>query len=253
MRLEDQTVLITGAGSGIGRATARRCAREGAGIVAADIDVESTEETVAAIREDGGRAEAQALDVTDAVAFDDAVEAVERDDGLDVLVNNAGVGQPPSTLAETSIELREQLLDVNVRGVWNGCRAALPRLKERGEGTIVNVSSLAGVVGAPTMATYSLTKAAVLNFSRALAAEAGGDGVRVNAVCPGFVDTPLVEDYFDVYDDPERAREKTERLYPLGRLADPEEVADAILFLASDEASFVTGHGLVVDGGFSAY
>ncbi|WP_254767066.1 SDR family NAD(P)-dependent oxidoreductase [Salinilacihabitans rarus] len=252
MRLDGKTVLVTGAGSGIGRATATRCAEEGAHVVVTDVDTAGGEETVERVEAAGGAAEFAELDVTDGERVHEVVDAVEAERGLDVLVNNAGVGHPPSALEETDDSIRDYVFEVNVEGVWNGCHAALPHMKARGEGAIVNVGSLASFVGLPKQAAYSLSKGAVLNMTRAIAAEAGPHGVRANAVCPGFTDTSLVEAMLAGYDDPEAARERMERQYPLKRFGEPEEVADAILFLASDEASFVTGHGLVVDGGYSS-
>ncbi|KDE59616.1 dehydrogenase [Halostagnicola sp. A56] len=251
MRLENKTVVVTGAAAGIGRATAKRCAEEGARVVVTDIDSSGGEEVVAAIEGAGGEAGFSELDVTDSDQFHAVIDAVAAEDGLDVLVNNAGTGHPSSRMEATDESLRDFVLDVNVNGVWNGCHAALPHLKEQGHGAIVNVGSLASILGLPKQAAYSLSKGAVLNFTRAIAAEAGPHGVRANTVCPGFTNTQLVEQYLEGQGDPEQAREEMEVQYPLKRLAEPEEVADAILFLASDEASFVSGHGLVVDGGFS--
>ncbi|MFB6084869.1 MAG: SDR family NAD(P)-dependent oxidoreductase [Halorientalis sp.] len=253
MRLEDKTVFVTGAGSGIGRATSLRCAEEGAHVIATDIDEESAEETAEQVADlDTGGAEAHRVDVTEAEEFHAAVEAVHEDHGLDVIVNNAGTGHPPAVTEEINESMRDFVIDVNLKGVWNGCHAALPLMKEQGHGAIVNVGSLASVFGLPRNAAYSMTKGAVLNFTRAIAAEAGRDGVRANTVCPGFTDTPLVEQMLATSDDPEAAREKMEENYPLGRLGEPEEIADAIVFLASDEASWITGEGLLVDGGYRA-
>ena len=253
MRLQDKTVFITGAGSGIGQATSLRCAEEGAYVIATDIDEESAEETAEKVQDlDTGGAEAHRVDVTQADEFHAAVEAVHEDHGLDVLVNNAGTGHPPAVMEDINESMRDFVIDVNLKGVWNGCHAALPLMKEQGHGAIVNVGSLASVFGLPRNAAYSMTKGAVLNFTRAVAAEAGRDGVRANTVCPGFTDTPLVEQMLATSDDPEAAREKMEDGYPLGRLGEPEEIADAILFLASDEASWITGEGLLVDGGYRA-
>lgn len=254
MDLSGRTAVVTGAGAGIGRATAHRLADAGAIVVVTDIDSSSGTKTANAIRESGGTASFEELDVRDETAVKELFESIGEEHGsLDVVVNNAGLGQLPTRIEETEPADRDRLLDVNVRGVWNGCWAAIPLMKPSDGGAIVNVSSLAGVVGAPRMATYALTKAAVLNFTRAIAAEVGADGIRVNAVCPGFVDTELVEEYFAAFDDPAAAREQTISMYPLGRLGTPEEIADCITFLASEQASFVHGHGLVVDGGFSSY
>ncbi|MFD1587707.1 SDR family NAD(P)-dependent oxidoreductase [Halorientalis brevis] len=251
MRLEDETVFITGAGSGIGRATSLRCAEEGAYVIVTDVDEDGAAETVEQIENlDTGGAESHRLDVTDAEEFDAMIEATAEEHGLDVVVNNAGTGHPPQSMEDVGEAMRDYVIDVNIKGVWNGCHAALPIMKDQGHGAIVNVGSLASIFGLPKQAAYSLTKGAVLNFTRAVAAEAGPYGVRANTVCPGFTDTPMVQQMFQSYDDPEAAREKMEEGYPLKRLGEAEEIADAILFLASSEASWITGEGLVVDGGF---
>lgn len=243
--------LVTGAAAGIGRATAERLAADGADVIVTDVDREGGEETVARIDEAGGDAAFRELDVIDAEAFEACVEDAVDEGGLEVIVNNAGIGHEAASVEETDPEVFDRVIDVNCRGVWNGCRAALPVMKEQGSGAIVNVASLGGMIGLPKQAVYTLTKGAVLNFTRTVAAEAGPYGVRANAVCPGFIETALGEEFFAQQDDPERARERMEAQYPLKRLGRPEEVADAIAYLASDEASYVTGHGLVLDGGYS--
>ncbi|WP_049889187.1 SDR family NAD(P)-dependent oxidoreductase [Natronolimnohabitans innermongolicus] len=251
MRLEDKTVVITGAASGIGRETATRCAEEGAFVVVTDVDADGGEETVKLIEDDGGSAEFRRLDVTDSERFDEVVDAVADEYGIDVMINNAGTGHPGGSLEDLDDEIRDFVIDINIKGVWNGCSAALPHMKEQGHGSIVNVGSLASLLGLPKQAAYSTTKAAVLNMTRTIAAEAGPYGVRANAVCPGFTETQMLDQYLATQDDPEAAQEAMAADYPLKRLGKPEEIADSILFLASDESSFVTGHGLVVDGGFS--
>ncbi|WP_049928296.1 SDR family NAD(P)-dependent oxidoreductase [Halopiger goleimassiliensis] len=251
MRLEGKTVVITGAASGIGRETAERCAEEGAFVVVTDVDSDGGEEVVDDIEDAGGEATFYDLDVTDSDRFHEVVDDVAEAHGLDVMVNNAGTGHPGGSLEDIDDSVRDFVIDVNINGVWNGCHAALPHMKEQGHGSIVNVGSLASILGLPKQAAYSTTKAAVLNLTRTIAAEAGPYGVRANAVCPGFTETQLLDRYLEGQDDPEAAREAMSEEYPLKRLGKPEEIADAILFLASDESSFVTGHGLVVDGGFS--
>ena len=253
MRHEDQTAFVTGAGQGIGEATAKRFAEAGAFVVATDVDSETGEATAADINDGdyAGEAEFTELDVTDGEAFEAVVDATVEEYGLDAVVNNAGVGHPPTNVEDTDRSVFEFVLDVNVRGVWNGCQAALPHLKEQGSGNIVNIGSLASFYGLPKQGAYSLSKGAVMNFTRAVAAEAGRAGVRCNAVCPAFTDTELGRQFFETRDDPERAKEIMLKRYPLGRLAEPDEIADAVSFLASDEASYITGEGLRVDGGFS--
>jgi NAD(P)-dependent dehydrogenase (short-subunit alcohol dehydrogenase family) len=250
MRLDDKTALVTGAASGIGEATALRFAEEGAHVVVTDIDTPGGESLVEDIEDAGGEATFYELDVTDADQFHEVVDDVADQHGLDVLVNNAGTGHPSSYIEDTDESMRDFVIDVNVKGVWNGCHAALPHMKEQGDGAIVNIGSLASHFGLPKQAAYSLTKGAVLNFTRAVAAEAGPKGVRVNAVCPGFTDTPLLQQFLSMTDDPEAAREQMRESYPLKRLGEPEEIASCICFLASEDASWVTGHGLVVDGGY---
>ena len=250
MRFDGETVFITGGGSGIGRETAMRCAEEGADVVVADVDREAVEETTDAIGEAGGKASSYELDVRDADALAEAIDTTAEEGGIDVLVNNAGISHPRSDMEDVDIEVRDRVIDINTKGVWNGCRAAIPHLKDQGSGAIVNTASLAGLIGMPGGAAYSLSKGAVVNFTRAIAAELGSHGVRANAVCPGVVETPLVTDDRDPEEWPD-LRDRMAEAYPLGRLGRPEDVANAVRFLASEEAAWITGHALVVDGGYS--
>ena len=250
MRLEGKTAFVTGGGSGLGRAAAERFAQEGATVVAADVDVEGAEETVERVEAAGSSGEAVELDVTDAAAFHAAVDATADEHGLDVILNNAGISHERNDVEDIDEATRDRVIDVNVKGVWNGTHAAVPHFKEQGSGAIVNTASLAGVIGSPGASAYSLSKGAVVNFTRAVAAEVGPDGVRANAVCPAITETPMVLSGRDP-DEWEEIKERMLRQYPLRRLGRPEDVANAMLFLASDESSWVTGHALVVDGGFS--
>ena len=250
MRFDGETVFVTGGGSGIGRETAMRCAEEGADVVVADVDREAVEETTDAIGEAGGKASSYELDVRDAEALAEAIDTTAEEGGIDVLVNNAGISHPRSDMEDVDIEVRDRVIDINTKGVWNGCRAAIPHLKDQGSGAIVNTASLAGLIGMPGRAAYSLSKGAVVNFTRAIAAELGSHGVRANAVCPGVVETPLVTDDRDPEEWPD-LRDRMAEAYPLGRLGRPEDVANAVRFLASEEAAWITGHALVVDGGYS--
>lgn len=245
------TAVVTGGASGIGASTVRRLAGGGATVVVADVNEDGGEAVVQAVREMGGEARFESLDVTEFEAVDALLGEVADDSGLDLLVNNAGVVQV-APLSETTPDDRDRVVGVNFGGVWNGCRAALPRMAERGTGSVVNVASTGGLRGSPGLATYSATKAAVVNFTRALAGEVGPAGVRVNAVAPGTIDTEMARAVMARQDDPQTARERAATGHALKRLGKPEEVAAAICWLASDEASFVSGHCLAVDAGQSA-
>jgi NAD(P)-dependent dehydrogenase (short-subunit alcohol dehydrogenase family) len=252
MDLDDKTVFVTGAGSGIGAATARRCGAHGATVIATDLAAERAQETAAAIEADGGTAEAIEVDVREYDAVESAIETTADEYGLDGLFNNAGIGHQPGYVEELDEDALDSVLDVNLRGVWNGCRAALPIMKDQGAGSIVNMASLAGQFGLRKQAVYSLSKGAVISLTQTIAIEAGPDDVRANAICPSFVDTRLTEAFFAGQRDPVAAREQLESQYPLQRLGDPEEIADCVVFLLSDAASYVTGHAMVADGGAGA-
>lgn len=250
MRLKDKTAFITGAGSGLGREAAQLFAEEGATIVAADIDLEGAEETVDLVEEAGQSGTALELDVRDADAVHAAVDEAVSEFGLDIMVNNAGVSHERSNVEDIDAGERDRVIDINVKGVWNGCQAVIPHFKEQGSGAIVNTASLAGVIGAPQLGAYSLSKGAVVNFTRTVAAEVGPAGVRANAVCPGVTDTAMPRQN-RTEEEWEATKEEMSKFYPLKRLGEPEDIANAMLFLASDDADWITGQALVVDGGFS--
>lgn len=239
--LAGRVALVTGAGSGIGAATARRFAEAGATVVGGDL-------SRAAVEEVGPGIVAVELDVRDESSVVRAVERAESLGGIEVLVNVAGIGSTTSA-PETPVELWDDVLAVNARGTFLCCKHGIPPMAARGGGAIVNVASVAGLVGLRNRAAYCASKGAVIALTRALALDHVGDGIRINAVCPGTVDTPwvrrLVEEAGESL-DALRARQ------PIGRLGTPEEIADAVLYLASDSAAFVTGTAFVIDGGLTA-
>jgi len=248
MLLEGKVAIVTGAGSGIGRASALRFAEEGAAVVVADIRGPKCDETVAMIAEAGGTAATCQVDVADndsvaaMVAF-----AVERFGGLDALFNNAGTIRPGNAV-NLSVEDWDLVMAVNVRSVFLGAKHAVPTMAERGGGTIVSTASVSGMAGDGASVVYGASKAAVINLTRCLAVDHAKQGIRVNCICPGAIETPPIG---RMLADP-AAREGMERSHLLGRIGQPSEIAAAAVWLCSAESSFVTGQALVVDGGITA-
>jgi len=248
-RLDGKVAIVTGASSGNGRAIALRFAEEGAKVTVADIRQDPrlggvpTHERIEA---DGGRAQFVETDVSSVEALRDAVdETVEAFGGLDVMVNNAGV-ERQLPIGEVSEEDYGWLMDINLKGVYFGCQVAIEAMRaQESGGTIVNMSSIGGIRGLENSSLYCTSKGGVTNLTRELAVEQGEHGIRVNALNPGFIETAMT------MEDGETAEGILEQT-PLGRSGQPEEVAEAALFLASEESSFVTGHNLVMDGGFTA-
>lgn len=245
MRLRDKVAIVTGAGSGIGRAIAVRFAQEGARVVVDDVNAEGGEATVARIREAGGEAHFVAASVASAKEVDRLVStAVAEYGGVHVLVNNALC----SGKAVLDNEW-EPIVEVAFRGTWLCTQAAIPAMTAAGGGSIVNISSVNGLMGFSTEHVYSGVKAGILGMSRSLACEVGKAGIRVNCICPGTIVTEIWQPQIDA--DPELL-DRLAKLYPIGRLGKPEDIAHAALYLASDEASFVTGAVFVIDGGITA-
>jgi NAD(P)-dependent dehydrogenase (short-subunit alcohol dehydrogenase family) len=249
VRLAGKVAVVTGGGSGIGRASAMCFAREGARVVVADIDSVATGVTEGEIGREGGTAIAVVADVT---REEDVGRLVDRTLQVfgppTVLLNNAAITSF-GTLAESPAEELDRVLAVNVRSAWVCARAVIPLMRDTGGGTIVNMSSITGIVGAPGMAAYSTSKGAIITLTRTLALELAEHGIRVNCICPASIDTPMLQASFDRLPDPEAARARNVKRHPLGRLGTADEVAKLALFLASDDASFITGATYVIDGG----
>jgi len=250
--LTGKIALVTGAGSGIGAAIAGRFAVLGAYVCATDLDLAAAERTVHDIQTDGGSAEAFALDVTREDAARDAANRVHSRHGrLDVLVNNAGVGHVGTILQAAGDDL-DRLYAINVRGVFNVTKAFLPEMIGRRAGVIVNIASIAGIVGIRDRVAYCTTKFAVVGLTKSVALDHALDGIRVNCICPGRVETPFVKARLSEYPDPEKAYRDMAASQAIGRMGRPDEIAAAAAYLASDDAAFVTGSALIIDGGLSA-
>ncbi|MEI7553935.1 SDR family NAD(P)-dependent oxidoreductase [Candidatus Chlorohelix sp.] len=251
-RLEGKVALITGAGNGIGRITARLFASEGASVVISDRLDADLRETERLIASDGGSVTAIVCDVTNAAQVQASVNlALETYGKLNILVNNAGIGRNPARITELSEEDWDITLNVNLKGVFLGMKYAIPAMKQEG-GSIINLASVAGIVGTPKLSAYGASKAGVIQLSKTAALECARYGIRVNAVCPSWTKTNMVDLFTNSTPNPQATEQGMANAIPLGRLGHPEEIANAILFLASEESSFITGATLPVDGGLTA-
>lgn len=245
--LTGKTAFITGAGSGIGEATARLFAEAGAYVFCADRD---TENGVRVAQQIGG--EFVELDVTDEVAYEAvAIRVLSTRGKLDILANIAGIGHV-GTILQTQASDLDRMYNVNVRGVFNGCKAFLPSIIEAGGGAIMNLASIGGVTGIRDRLAYCTSKFAVVGLTKSLAIDHAHQNIRCNCICPGRVETPFVQARLKEYPDPEKAYREMSESQPIGRMARPEEIAAAALYLVSDEAAFVTGEAFCIDGGFNA-
>jgi len=249
--LQGKTALVTGAASGIGEAIAETLANAGAFVYLADIDENAGHAAANRLAELGLNATFLQLDVADEAACGNiAGEVLDQRGRLDILVNNAGIGHV-GTLLQTEASDLDRLYSVNVRGIFSLTKAFLPRMIERKGGAVINLASIGGVVAIADRLAYCTTKFAVVGFTKCLALDHAKDGIRAVAVCPGRVETPFVKKRIAEYPDPQKAYEEMSATQALGRMASPLEIAASVLYLASDEASFVTGTAFEIDGGFS--
>lgn len=251
-RLKDKTVIVTGAGSGIGLETALLFGRKGANVVALDIKANQAQAVAEMITKDGGSALSITADVAKETDMQAAVEkTMATFNSIDILINNAAA-QIMGPLHECTVEDFYTMVNVNLKGVYLGCKHVIPQMIKQKSGVILSVSSVLGVVGDEDLPIYGATKGAVIALTRSLSVGYGQYGIRASCICPGDVNTPMVKEFFDFQDDPETARAEVNRNYPLGRIAEPSEVASTLVFLASSEASFITGSPVFVDGGLTS-
>ena len=249
MRLENMKCVVTGGASGIGAATVRRFVREGAGVCILDRDLVSAERLAS---ECGGETFALELDVRQETAVRRAAERVlSRWGVIDVLVNNAG-SELNKTYDETTIDEWDRVLDTDLKGPWLLCKYFVPSMVEHGAGSVINVSSLNGLVGFPLSTAYGSAKGGLVVFTKDMAIELATSGVRINCVCPGVIQTPMMERWTDLMPDKDEAKTMLRGVMPIGRMGTAEEVAGAILFFASEDSSLCQGAVLSVDGGFTA-
>lgn len=250
-KLEGKVAVVTGAAMGIGRATVILLAREGAKVVVADVDEEQAEQTVELITESDGEARFVRTDVSRPEDVESAIDAAVDGYGkLDVLHNNVGVAMGASVV-DTTEELWSRVLDVNLGGVYRGCKYAIPHMIRNGGGSIVNSSSVQALRGLKGWAAYAASKGGIISLTQQVALEYAPYGIRVNCIAPGTILTPMNSQVFEEAEDPEALKETWNRMHPVGRFGKPEEVAEAVLFLAADSSSFITGQTLVVDGGMT--
>lgn len=251
MKLRDRTAVVTGAGNGIGKSIALAFACEGARVVVADIDADRGEQTVKEMVGKKWEAIFCRTDVSEPASVEQLAKSVLHQFGhLHILVNNAAI-QVSKTVVETSIEEWNRQIAVNLGGVFLCSRSFLPHLRQT-RGVIINLSSVNAFFVEPACAGYCATKAAILGLTKAMAIDHGREGIRVHAICPGYIDAGLAESYFQSQHDPARARADAGKLHALGRIGRPDEVARLAVFLASEDSSFMTGSPIIVDGGFGA-
>jgi NAD(P)-dependent dehydrogenase (short-subunit alcohol dehydrogenase family) len=252
MKLAGKVALVTGAGSGIGQAIAILFAAEGARVGVGDYAVDGGAATVDSIRKAGGEAEFLQLDVSRSADVQRTINSVlQRWSRLDILCNNAGIGVA-ATVVDTAEEDWDRTIAVDLKGVFLGCKYAIPAMLEHGGGVIVNTASVAGQVGVLNRAAYCAAKAGVVGLTKSVAVDYVTQNIRVNAICPGTVDSPWIQRILSAQPDPVGERQRMVERQPMGRMGQPEEIARAALYLACDDSAFVTGTALIIDGGLMA-
>lgn len=250
-RLAGKVAIVTGAASGIGRATALLFAAEGAKVVAADVDKARGDTVVQEITSAGGDAVFVRVDISSPEQVEALVRtAVETYGKLDVIFNNAGIEGQQGLTADCTVENFDRVISINLKGVFLGMKYAIPAMLRNGGGSIINTASVAGLVGFVNIPAYCASKGGVLQLTKTAALEYGKQGIRVNAICPGVIATPMIERFTETAG--EAGRQAMEAMEPIGRMGKPEEIAQMALFLASDESAFCTGAPFIVDGGFVA-
>ncbi|MGR9047630.1 SDR family oxidoreductase [Halobacillus faecis] len=254
-RLENKIAVVTGSATGIGAATVKRFASEGAKVVCGDINVEEVQKTVDEVKSKGGKAEAVELDVSDVDSVQKFANYIKEHYGkVDILFNNAGVDQEGGKVHEYPVELFDQIIAVDLRGTFLTSKYILPLMLENG-GSVINTSSMSGQAADLDRSGYNAAKGGITNFTRAMAIDYAREGIRVNSISPGTIETPLVQELAGTKQEEEgrEFREANKWVTPMGRLGRPEEMANVALFLASDESSYVTGEDITADGGIMAY
>ncbi len=252
-RVEGKVAVVTGGALGLGKAAADMLAREGATVAVTDVKDEEGQAVVAAISEAGGTAQYWSMDVSQEAEVHRVIDEIANRFGrIDVLVNNAGISGANKPTHEVSEEEWDAVMDINVKGVFFCTKHAMPHLKQRERASIINLSSIYGLVGGPDVPPYHASKGAVRLMTKTDAMLYAEDQIRVNSIHPGFIWTPMVDAYLGEQDDPDTARKAADAAHPLGHIGEPDDVAYAIVYLAADESKFITGSELVVDGGYTA-
>ncbi|MCP3032578.1 SDR family oxidoreductase [Halobacillus sp. A1] len=255
-RLDQKVAVVTGAATGIGEATVKLFAKEGATVVCADINEEQVEDTVQKINDDGGNAEYHYLDVSVEESVQNLADHLKETYGsIDILFNNAGIDEEGGKVHEYPVELFDRIISVDLRGTFLSSKYLIPLMLEGGSGSIINTSSMSGRAADLDRSGYNAAKGGITNFTKAMAIDYAREGIRVNSIAPGTIETPLIDELAGSkqQNQGKEFREANKWVTPMGRLGRPEEVADVALFLASDESSYVTGEDITVDGGLMAY